>query len=234
MSDGITKADVKEYFNGRVHYMAKHHLSVSGRHRRLKDSLSVLIKPGMTVLDIGCGTGITSKHMAEIGAKVIGVDIADKLISYANKHSAHKNVEYVAEDVAKCLMPQRFDVIVMADVFEHLIREDVFMIIRRLTKHNTHDESQIYLNIPDGNFLQYMQARHPSKLQIVDEAHKIDDIVSLFSYCDFSPTHIGIYGLDTIVQYNEYVFRRTDWINEQYRQRLTAIYSKGENNVHYQ
>lgn len=228
MSDGITQSDIVEYYNGRLGYMARDHIKTNGRHKKIKASLSSLIKSGMTVLDIGCGTGITSKHIGELGAKVTAIDIAPKLIEYAKEHSCHENIVYLVENAKDLDLQQQFDVIVLCDVFEHIMRSDIFQFVRRVTRYNTGEGTIIYLNIPDYNFLEFMRVNHPDKLQIIDEPHKMDDVVSLFAYCDFIPTYISIYGIDTDVQYNEYVFRRNDKLEKYYKKRLNAIYSKGE------
>jgi len=43
------------------------------------------IKPGMNVLDLGCGDGTTAIPAARLGAHVLGVDIASNLVAAANK-----------------------------------------------------------------------------------------------------------------------------------------------------
>jgi ubiquinone/menaquinone biosynthesis C-methylase UbiE len=43
------------------------------------------IKPGMDVLDLGCGDGTTAIPAARLGAHVLGVDIARNLVAAANK-----------------------------------------------------------------------------------------------------------------------------------------------------
>jgi ubiquinone/menaquinone biosynthesis C-methylase UbiE len=43
------------------------------------------IKPGMDVLDLGCGDGTTALPAARLGAKVLGVDISSNLVAAANK-----------------------------------------------------------------------------------------------------------------------------------------------------
>jgi SAM-dependent methyltransferase len=53
------------------------------------------IKPGMDVLDLGCGNGTTALPAARLGANVLGVDIASNLVAAGNKR-----VE--AEGLANC------------------------------------------------------------------------------------------------------------------------------------
>ena len=41
---------------------------------------------GLDVLDVGCGTGIASRQMAERGAKVLGVEVAPRMAEIARSH----------------------------------------------------------------------------------------------------------------------------------------------------
>ena len=46
------------------------------------------IKPGMKVLDLGCGDGTTAIPAARVGAQVLGVDIARNLVEAGNRRAA--------------------------------------------------------------------------------------------------------------------------------------------------
>ena len=213
----VGTAEIIDYYNNMLPYMEKYHRGINdGRLKAINNFLSNIVKPDMKVLDVGCGTGITSKHMAQLGAKVTAVDIAPLLIEYAKTHSKHENITYIVEDIGNFLVNERFDIIVFVDVFEHIVPDNIFMVVRRLTKHNTHEGSKIYLNIPDSNFLKYMKINHPDKLQIIDHDHAKGDILSLFEYCDFIPVHMKIYGIDVDVQYNEYLFITKKKLNHYY------------------
>ena len=45
------------------------------------------IKPGMKVLDLGCGDGTTALPAAQLGAEVLGVDIAGNLVAAGNRRA---------------------------------------------------------------------------------------------------------------------------------------------------
>jgi SAM-dependent methyltransferase len=51
------------------------------------------IKPGSTVLDVGCGTGVVGLTAARLGARVTGVDLTPALIARAKENSALMGVE---------------------------------------------------------------------------------------------------------------------------------------------
>src|SRR6202012_108993 len=41
---------------------------------------------GLDVLDVGCGTGIASRQMAQRGAKVLGVELGPRMAEIARRH----------------------------------------------------------------------------------------------------------------------------------------------------
>ncbi len=49
---------------------------------------SLAIKPGMRVLDLGCGDGTTALPIARLGAEVTGIDIARNLVEAGNRRAA--------------------------------------------------------------------------------------------------------------------------------------------------
>ena len=73
------------------------------------------LKPGVTVLDIACGTGNTAIPAARAGAKVIGVDIATNLLEQARTRAAaaQLDIEFKEGDAEELPYPDRsFDVVV--------------------------------------------------------------------------------------------------------------------------
>ncbi len=53
---------------------------------------SLGVKPGMKVLDLGCGDGTTALPEAHLGADVLGVDIARNLVEAGNKRAKAANL----------------------------------------------------------------------------------------------------------------------------------------------
>jgi SAM-dependent methyltransferase len=56
---------------------------------------SLAVRPGMTVLDLGCGDGTTALPEARLGADVLGVDIAANLVEAGRQRAA-------AEGLSNC------------------------------------------------------------------------------------------------------------------------------------
>ena len=79
---------------------------------------------GKTVLDVGCGGGILAESMAQRGAQVTGIDLADAPLKVAQLHllESGSQVEYrnvAAEDLAREL-PHHFDVVTCMELLEHV------------------------------------------------------------------------------------------------------------------
>ncbi len=80
---------------------------------------------GKNVVDVGCGGGILAESMARRGAKVLGVDLADKPLKVAQLHAMEAgvaNLEYrsiAAEDLA-AEQPAAFDVVTCMEMLEHV------------------------------------------------------------------------------------------------------------------
>lgn len=60
------------------------------RYRLTMDFIEKYVKPGMTVADIGCGTGIFTVEMLKRGARVIAIDISTSSLE-ATKKSISRN-----------------------------------------------------------------------------------------------------------------------------------------------
>lgn len=79
---------------------------------------------GKSVLDVGCGGGILAESMAKLGAKVTGIDLAEKSLTVARLHGLETGIEVnyqaiSAEDMAAS-HPAQFDVVTCMEMLEHV------------------------------------------------------------------------------------------------------------------
>jgi ubiquinone/menaquinone biosynthesis C-methylase UbiE len=64
------------------------------------------LKPGMRVADLGCGAGKTTFFLNELAGStgaVVGVDMAQQRIHYAENHYSHDRIQYICKDIRQPL-----------------------------------------------------------------------------------------------------------------------------------
>ncbi len=79
---------------------------------------------GKNVLDVGCGGGILAEAMAARGARVTGIDLADKPLKIAQLHLLESKLDVVYRNIAVETLaqeaPQSFDVVTCMEMLEHV------------------------------------------------------------------------------------------------------------------
>ena len=102
--------------------------------RRVK-MLSSHLKPGMTVLELGCGAGYFTQELARSGAKVIAIDISPELLEIARTNCSSPNVRYQIENAYELSYDDAvFDSVVGSSILHHLEIEKALRDIYRVLK----------------------------------------------------------------------------------------------------
>ena len=80
-----------------------------------------VVLSGLRVLDVGCGGGILSEALAERGASVLGIDLAESALQAAEEHRAGQAVEYRLESSREtAARGEVFDVVTCMEMLEHV------------------------------------------------------------------------------------------------------------------
>ena len=129
---------------------------------------------GQKILDVGCGTGTLGFEIKKRGNEVWGLDINKKAIDLAKK-KLDKTFLYDAADPDDLpIKDEKFDVIVFADILEHLDEpEAVLLEYKKYLK----EDGRIIVSLP--NFASWtirvkklFGPLKPAKYGILDETHK--------------------------------------------------------------
>jgi 2-polyprenyl-3-methyl-5-hydroxy-6-metoxy-1,4-benzoquinol methylase len=97
--------------------------------------LSGHLKPGMTVLEVGCGTGHFTRELARSGADIIAIDVSPELLRIANATNSAPNVQYQIQNAYALTYPEgAFDSVVGSSVLHHLEVEAALRDMYRVLK----------------------------------------------------------------------------------------------------
>jgi SAM-dependent methyltransferase len=98
---------------------------------------SLGVKPGLRVLDLGCGDGTTAIPLAQLGADVLGVDIASNLVAAGNQRVTElglKNISFQEGDACdlRPLEADAFDLVV--SVFGAMFAPKPFEVAKEMVR----------------------------------------------------------------------------------------------------
>jgi len=95
------------------------------------------IKPGMRVIDMGCGSGKTTSilhALAQPGGKAVGLDISENRIHYALDHYGKEGIRFVCMDMRHSLDELgKFDFLWIRFVLEYY-RTDAWSIVQHVAR----------------------------------------------------------------------------------------------------
>ena len=110
-----------EWWNENGKFKILHQIK-SHRMTYILDQINNRKIKNLKILDVGCGGGIICEPLARLGAKVTGIDFAPNNINAAKIHSKKNKlkIKYISKDIEKSKLDEKFDLILMFEVLEHL------------------------------------------------------------------------------------------------------------------
>jgi SAM-dependent methyltransferase len=94
--------------------------SLARDHRRLAE----VLRPGMAVLDVGCGSGAITRGIAEAvgpSGRVVGIDVSPELVSVARSSAPDAaNLRFEVADIRRHAFRDEFDVVSAARILQWL------------------------------------------------------------------------------------------------------------------
>jgi 2-polyprenyl-3-methyl-5-hydroxy-6-metoxy-1,4-benzoquinol methylase len=111
--------------------------SPAGRVRwaRRVSMLGSHLKPGMTVLELGCGNGSFTRELARSGAEIVAIDVSPELLEIAKANCSTVNVRYEIQNAYALSYPEAvFDSVIGSSVLHHLEIEKALPGIYRVLK----------------------------------------------------------------------------------------------------
>lgn len=114
---------------------------------------------GKHIIDVGCGGGILAESMAQTGAKVTGIDLAEKSLQVARLHSLETGIHVDYKAVSAEQMAQKhpgtFDIVTCMEMLEHV--PDPASIIRACAQ-MVKPSGWVFFSTLNRNFKSFMLA----------------------------------------------------------------------------
>lgn len=139
------------------------------------------------ILDLGCGPGILSKYLSDLGYDVTGVDFAEQMISIARGIAPKAN--FIVSDIASLELDDKFDGIVLAHFLIHFSKEENIQILNKLHTLMNPDASlfiQFSANLTPG--IQDEPLDDTGKLKMWRYSYDEDSMLELLDNCNYDTT----------------------------------------------
>ncbi|WP_009634498.1 class I SAM-dependent methyltransferase [Synechocystis sp. PCC 7509] len=141
----------------------------ANRRQHILDLIQQVAKPGAKVLDAAAGQGNFSLTLAELGYEVTWNDLRAELVDYVKLKWEKGTIHYVAGDIFSLGDDLKFDVILIAEVIEHVAHPDEFLSkVSQMLKPGGY----IVMSTPNGEYFQnrlprFSDCPDPSKFEAV-------------------------------------------------------------------
>lgn len=107
--------------------------------------LGSMVWDGLTVLEIGCGTGELAATIAGAGAKrVSAIDYSEVAITRAKEAFKLDNLYFATTEIKKSL--GKFDAVILCGTLEHL--DKPFETLKQIVDHNMNPTGSIIVSVP--------------------------------------------------------------------------------------
>ena len=98
------------------------------------------VRPGMAVLDVGCGVGRWSRLMAARGACVTGIDLSPTMIAEARRRAGARplrgHCRFLVQDLASLDAGDTYELVLSVTVLQHLMQPELLRTaLQRMRQH---------------------------------------------------------------------------------------------------
>lgn len=173
----------------------------SGVHKRHLIILEWLkyfgLKSDDKVLEIGSGvgtvTGLLSGFLKD--GRLTANDISAKSIDIARERlKTCRNINFIVGDITKTNISEKFDVIVLPDVLEHIpsdLHNELFSYLHK----RLNEKGFIAIHIPNPYYLEWVIENRPEELQVIDQPLHINFLADTFHKSRFYVSYLNNYAI---------------------------------------
>lgn len=185
-------------------------------HKRVHAGLDrILMGNERSVLDLGCGCGVSSLYMGKQGATVVGVDFSPKRIEFAQKRLSNRNVTYVCDDIFtyraeteedRIDRQRRFEIITLIDVVDRVDPGRLKNLVETVLIH-AHSRTLVYVSYTMSGFTAYR-----AENDLEEERPRLETqiplslLLAMFDKAGFVPMGVETFGTVSPTEHWEIIF----------------------------
>jgi 2-polyprenyl-3-methyl-5-hydroxy-6-metoxy-1,4-benzoquinol methylase len=192
----MENSQVSDWYDGFTAHQKK--LGINIRHRTiLRNARKAGLRDGTRVLEIGCGIGTVTSLLANRNptGRILAVDISPKSIAIAKENlKRHANVEFLVSDMSDFADKDRFDLVVLPDVIEHIPLDDHPRLFATIARHMA-PEARLLINVPNAQLLEHLHRHNPAVLQVIDQPVHFDRLMAAVYPAGLVLESVSSYGL---------------------------------------
>lgn len=115
----------------------------------ITETLQQNLPAGSVVLDVGCGNGVISRSLGELGYNVLGIDVSDKAIEKANMLNKFPNVSFKVMSAEQLVAEgTKYNAVICSEVLEHLNKPELLL---KTLYESMSDNGFLIVTVPNGN-----------------------------------------------------------------------------------
>lgn len=161
---------------------AQQDVGVTSRHHAIIAALrDAGWRRGHRVLEIGCGVGtLTELLVRGLGrdGSLVATDLSPRSVEFAKQRLGERDhLRLLAGNVLELELDERFDVVVLPDVIEHIplaLHRELFQRVSSWLA----PEGFVVLNYPNPLYLEWCRTNRPELLQVVDQPVHADVLLA--------------------------------------------------------
>ncbi|MEM0998651.1 MAG: class I SAM-dependent methyltransferase [Bacteroidota bacterium] len=192
----VSKERVSEFYDSFLEE-EESGLKLNVRHYKVfRELCRAGLKRDHKVLEVGCGFGTVTSLIAPYvkRGKVLAVDISPNRVAVAQKNlRKYRNIEFLVADMSNFQRDEKFDVVLMPDVLEHIPIEQHEALFQTYARH-LNPGGMVFVHIPHPLSLDWARINRPESLQIIDQ--------SLYTEMYMPKIAVSGFYIDTLISYN--------------------------------
>lgn len=114
--------------------------------------IEAAVEPGARILDVAAAQGNFSLQLAERGYEVTWNDLRADLIEYVQQKHEHGVVDYRAGNAFELSFDEKFDLVLIAEVIEHVAHPDQFL---QKVSELVRPGGYIVMTTPNGEYIRF-------------------------------------------------------------------------------